>query len=95
MLDEITAILIAVFVLGAGRCERPAAARCPQGWMHDGVGTAHSEFRDRGEFSCRFFPFKETDRVITDFRVRIPGRIYCGETTTPVVVDDRMVACRP
>lgn len=95
MLDEIAFIVLTTIVLAASTCIQPVAARCPHNWRHNGVGVETSSYRSRGDFECRYFPFEETDRNIVDYPGRIGGHIYCGAHTTPVVVDDRMVACRP
>lgn len=93
-MDELAFIVLATLMLAISTCTRPKSARCPDGWLADGVGIADSPYRRRGEFSCRYFPWSESSRAVVDYPVRLRGRIYCDGMTRPIAVDDQLVSCR-
>lgn len=91
-MDDLVLAILTVLVLATGVCVKPTRAACPPGWNHHGVSARSSSFRGRGEFSCSYFPFAETDKIIV-YPGRIGGRIYCPDTQMPVQVDERTVKC--
>jgi hypothetical protein len=78
-------ILISLVVLAVAAFAMPTHARCPsaRGWMGNGI-------RPDGSFQCLHHELVESDAVAD---AELQGRIYCGATEQPIVVDERSFRC--
>lgn len=77
--------LLSILVLATASAAAPRSASCPagHGWMNNGI-------RPSGEFSCLHHSVVESDAP-ADRELR--GRLYCGPNETPIVINERAVAC--
>ena len=92
VLDEVFYALVTVLVIAALSLTRPTRARCPAGWLHEGV-------RPSGAFACKpALVGGERDPaggIDTAYQPpgELGGRVYCTGGAVPIVVDYRTVGC--
>lgn len=88
----VLASIASLFVLAVAEIHRPTAARCLPGWsIAEGI-------RRSGEFACSpplpagcgepFGPERPCPPLPL-----IQGKIWCGETREPIMIDHQAVAC--